>query len=235
MRQLLLAAAAPLILVAACGESGADDTEIETRSAAAPQTTDDGYGAASGDMDMDDQDMQDDDRMAGMQDRDGMGGMMDHEPTPLEAPAAGETARAEFIGTDGEPIGTAILSAGPLGMLFRVDLTGMEEGFHGIHLHMVGDCSDYENGFKASGSHINPTGAQHGLMNADGHELADMPNVYAHHSGHVRAELFAHRLTEDEAMDADGFAMVVHANPDDHQTQPIGGAGDRLACAAFTN
>jgi Cu-Zn family superoxide dismutase len=31
--------------------------------------------------------------------------------------------------------------------------------------------------------------------------------------------------------DADGSALVFHANADDQTTQPIGGAGDRVACA----
>jgi superoxide dismutase, Cu-Zn family len=35
-------------------------------------------------------------------------------------------------------------------------------------------------------------------------------------------------------MDADGAALIVHAFADDHQTQPIGGAGERVACAALT-
>jgi Cu-Zn family superoxide dismutase len=34
-------------------------------------------------------------------------------------------------------------------------------------------------------------------------------------------------------MDADGAALVIHANPDDYRTQPIGGAGDRVACAVI--
>jgi Cu-Zn family superoxide dismutase len=34
-------------------------------------------------------------------------------------------------------------------------------------------------------------------------------------------------------IDQDGAAIVVHASPDDHETQPIGGAGARVACAAF--
>jgi Cu-Zn family superoxide dismutase len=32
-------------------------------------------------------------------------------------------------------------------------------------------------------------------------------------------------------LDADGAAVVIHQNADDHATQPIGGAGPRLACA----
>ncbi|WP_288758947.1 superoxide dismutase family protein, partial [uncultured Brevundimonas sp.] len=34
--------------------------------------------------------------------------------------------------------------------------------------------------------------------------------------------------------DQDGSAVIIHANADDHSTQPIGGAGDRVACAALS-
>ena len=34
-------------------------------------------------------------------------------------------------------------------------------------------------------------------------------------------------------LDADGSAVVIHANADDHTSQPIGGAGDRVACAVI--
>ena len=34
-------------------------------------------------------------------------------------------------------------------------------------------------------------------------------------------------------LDADGSALVIHASPDDHITQPIGGAGARVGCAVI--
>lgn len=128
----------------------------------------------------------------------------------------------------------------------RVDLKGLSEGWHGIHLHQVADCSDNEAGFKASGSHVDPDDAAHGLLNPDGPERADLPNIYAGADGRATAEIFAPRvaLFPSEAaaatlgpfplIDDDGFAIIVHASPDDHQTQPIGGAGERVACAAIT-
>ena len=33
--------------------------------------------------------------------------------------------------------------------------------------------------------------------------------------------------------DSDGSAFVIHANEDDHSTQPIGGAGARIACSVI--
>ena len=34
--------------------------------------------------------------------------------------------------------------------------------------------------------------------------------------------------------DADGSALVIHANQDDYMSQPIGGAGARIACGVIS-
>ena len=151
----------------------------------------------------------------------------------LKAPPAGVSAESAIVGRDGGVIGRAMMTDGPNGMLLRVDIEGLSEGFHGLHLHQIGDCSDNAAGFKASGGHINPEGKAHGLLNPDGPDMADLPNIYAGPSGHARAEFFSPGLTAAMALDGDGFAVVVHQNQDDHQTQPIGGAGPRVACAPF--
>lgn len=153
----------------------------------------------------------------------------------------------DFIDAAGDSVGTVAITDGPNGALFKVDIEGLSQGWHGIHLHQVGDCSDGDNGFKASGGHINPDGNEHGLLNPNGYERADMPNLYAGADGRATASFFNSyvRVTPGEEaasvvgagailMDADGFAMVVHESPDDHLTQPIGGAGARVACAAFS-
>jgi Cu-Zn family superoxide dismutase len=35
-----------------------------------------------------------------------------------------------------------------------------------------------------------------------------------------------------QLLDLDGSTLIIHENPDDHQTQPIGGSGNRVACGA---
>lgn len=138
-----------------------------------------------------------------------------------------------ITGTEGTAIGEATVRPGPHGMVIRIMAEGLPEGWHGAHLHQVGDCSDYENGFKKSGSHINVSGTEHGLLNPEGyHTGADFPNMWAHADG-MKGELFAGGLLLDQAKDDDGFALVIHESEDDHVSQPIGGAGARLACAAF--
>lgn len=157
-----------------------------------------------------------------------------HSPqhSPFDGGYEGAVQGNAFGVTDVSAAG--FVTDGPHGLMIRIDVTGLTEGFHGVHIHQTGDCSDAEAGFKASGSHFNPTGREHGLLNPAGFEAADLPNIYAHHSGHARAELFVSGTRLSDVLDTDGFALVVHEKPDDHITQPIGGAGPRLACIAFT-
>jgi Cu-Zn family superoxide dismutase len=39
--------------------------------------------------------------------------------------------------------------------------------------------------------------------------------------------------TLDAMLDADGAALVVHANPDDLKTDPSGNSGGRIACGVL--
>ena len=162
------------------------------------------------------------------------------------APSNWADAASSFIDPEGNQIGYAVFKNAPrAGVLIRVDIAGLSEGWHGIHLHQVADCSDGAEGFKASGGHIDPDDRAHGLLNPDGPERADIPNIYAGPDGRATAEIFntTIALYPSEAaaaeagpyplMDEDGFAMVVHTSADDHMTQPIGGAGARVACAAI--
>lgn len=169
------------------------------------------------------------------------------QPAPLADRSTWTDARADFIGPAGEAMGMVEFRDGLGGVILRLDMTGLAPGWHGIHLHVVGDCSDGADGFKASGGHINPDDVEHGLLNPAGAHRADIPNILADENGAVKTEIFragVHLRPSEEAaaingpyplIDDDGFAVVVHANPDDHLSQPIGGSGDRVACAAITN
>ncbi len=155
-------------------------------------------------------------------------------------------AAAKFIDREGNEIGYVVFTEAPGGnVLMRVDLKRIAPGWHGIHLHQVGDCSDLKEGFKLSGGHVDPDDNPHGLLNPEGYERADLPNIYAGRDGRATAAFFKTGLSlnpsEENAaangpyplLDDDGFAVIVHENPDDHISQPIGGAGGRIACAAL--
>lgn len=163
---------------------------------------------------------------------------MDHSAmTPRATP--GQTGQASIINGQGAEIGKATLTQGATGLLIKVEATGLTPGWHGIHIHATGQCAAP---FTSAGAHINHTDPKtpHGLLNTQGPDDGDLPNLYAAADGSAKAEFFTTqaRISQDGPgqwlWDADGSALVIHANPDDHNSQPIGGAGDRVACAVLS-
>jgi Cu-Zn family superoxide dismutase len=75
------------------------------------------------------------------------------------------------------------------------------------------------------------------MLNADFNDAGDLPNLHVGADGSATVELYSTLVTlnasgaRPELLDADGSALVIHANPDDYKSQPIGGAGVRAACA----
>ncbi len=133
--------------------------------------------------------------------------------------------------------GTAVLTDAPKGLLIHVEATGLTPGWHGIHLHEKGDCSDAA--FKMAGGHVHAMSPSvHGLLNPAADDQGDLPNIYAGADGMAKADLFTTMASLSGAvgaklLDSDGSALVIHAKPDDYSTQPIGGAGDRVACGVI--
>lgn len=153
---------------------------------------------------------------------------------PPPPPPVFLTGTAPMTNNEGAAAGTVTLKDGNSGVLLRLELTGLTPGWHGLHLHEKGDCSDAAAGFKASGAHAgHGNGALHGLLNPSGPETGDLPNIYAAADGAARAELFIAGMKVIDLVDGDGTAILVHAAEDDHMAQPIGGAGDRVACGVI--
>lgn len=146
------------------------------------------------------------------------------------AQAAPQTLTAELKNSAGQTVGAVTLTEAPKGVLMRVEAKGLSPGWHGVHFHEKGDCSKAD--FTSAGAHVHGAGAGvHGLLNPGANETGDLPNIHAGADGAASAEVFTSLTTLSALRDADGSAVVVHANPDDHLAQPIGGAGPRVACA----
>ncbi|MCC5862170.1 MAG: superoxide dismutase family protein [Gammaproteobacteria bacterium] len=151
-----------------------------------------------------------------------------------------ERASVAFADRDGNDVGTGTLIEGPHGVLIDLDLYGLPPGRRAIHIHSIGTCDDPEEGFVASGGHLNPEGRAHGLMNPEGPDHGDLPNIIVREDGTVQVELFSHLASLYGApgraaiLDEDGAALVIHQMRDDHISQPIGGAGPRIACGVVT-
>lgn len=155
-------------------------------------------------------------------------------PRTANMPAGTPPVEATLVSNAGTQIGRAQFTPSPHGVLIRVlvDAGGLSPGWHGVHLHMTGTCADTAS-FEASGGHVDHGAAQHGLLFEYGPEAGDLPNIWAHADGSAAAEMFTTLTSLAELQDADGSALIIHASPDDHLSQPIGGAGDRIACAAL--
>jgi superoxide dismutase, Cu-Zn family len=148
-------------------------------------------------------------------------------------------ATAEFIDKERNAVGTATLTESPHGVMIYLKLHGLPPGPKAIHIHSVGTCEDPEEGFVASKGHLNPDGKEHGLMNPAGPDAGDLPNLYVRDDGTFEAEFFTTLASlgghgdRAKILDEDGAALVIHINRDDHITQPIGGAGPRIACGVI--
>lgn len=153
------------------------------------------------------------------------------------AVAAGtKTVASELVNNRGERAGTAILTQGTAGVLIKLEVYGLPPGYHGMHFHVVADCSDHE-AFKKAGGHVDPHKKPHGFLNPLGPHEGNLPNLVVGQGKTAEVELYSQMVSLEQGpanlLDQDGSALIIHANRDDHQSQPIGGSGDRIACAAI--
>lgn len=146
----------------------------------------------------------------------------------LDAPMS---AMATLMTADGTEVGTATATGSAGGVTIDVNVTGMEPGLHGVHVHQTGACSP---DFAAAGGHWNPDEAPHGLEGEEGQHAGDMPNleVAADGAGSL-SYMLSMSASFDGLLDEDGSAFIVHAGEDDQMTDPSGDSGDRLACGVF--
>lgn len=148
------------------------------------------------------------------------------------AQAQTDPVTTELKNSAGQAMGSVTLTQGPKGVVMRVEAKGLTPGWHGLHFHEKADCSKSD--FTSAGGHTHGGGERvHGLLNPEANETGDLPNLYAGADGAGAAEVYTTLTSLKALRDADGSAVVIHANADDHKTQPIGGAGARVACAVI--
>ena len=143
------------------------------------------------------------------------------------------TATAEMKNLDGTSIGDAKLTETPGGVLVHVRVEQMDPGKKAIHIHSKAHCTA-SSGFKSSKGHHGEAEGEHGLLNPQGPGTGDLGNIFVGTDGVGEMEFFKTGVSlTGQALplfDDNGSAIVIHANADDHITQPIGGAGPRIAC-----
>lgn len=148
----------------------------------------------------------------------------------------GARAFSDIVDAAGDVIGRADFVQGFDGVVIEIKLAGLPAGKHGMHVHAVGAC-EHPSGFMEAMGHLSSEGRPHGFLNPDGppHE-GDLPNLIMGDDGSVHVELYTDSISISgrggklALLDEDGSALMIHANEDDHVTQPTGGSGPRVAC-----
>lgn len=155
--------------------------------------------------------------------------------------AQSDELRVPVINVNGKTIGTVTFEETRYGSLI-VDarLRGLTPGFHGFHVHAVGRCE--APGFTSSGPHYGgQTGGEHPAHDGD------LPVLQVKRNGTATLRTTTDRLTFAELADADGSAVVVHAEADNYGNVPLryapqgrdadtrasGDSGARVACGAI--
>jgi len=140
---------------------------------------------------------------------------------------AASSAHADLAPANGSSVsGTVVVTSITGGVHLVVNATGLAPGVHGFHVHEVGDCSAAD--ASSAKGHFNPGATAHGM------HAGDLPDLTADSSGVARlsADVAGVELG-DGATSIMGRAFVIHADPDDHKSQPAGNSGKRIACGVI--
>ena len=149
--------------------------------------------------------------------------------------------RVTLENVNGAPVGqvsfTARSAKSPVTVAASV--RRLRAGFHGFHVHAVGRCA--APAFMSAAGHLKADGQSHR------DHMGDMSSLLAKRNGTATLRLTTDRFTLADLRDADGSAVVVHAEPDnfahlppryapsgpDQATLDTGDSGARVACGAI--
>jgi len=160
------------------------------------------------------------------------------EAAPVEEEAPPLKAQLTLTDIDGEPVGFAAIEETEGGVTVTVvnsEDSGLAPGEHGIHIHETGICDPSgDEPFASAGGHFNPTGSSHGGADTDERHAGDLGNLTVNEDGTLVFEVTVEGVSFEEGVenslaDGDGSALLIHADPDDLETDPNGESGGRIA------
>jgi Cu-Zn family superoxide dismutase len=156
----------------------------------------------------------------------------------LFVPPAGAVQKpkavARLTSLEGKAVGNVDFAGLNHGVLITFDLHDLPPGAHGIHLHTSANC-DAKSGFTAAGPILSlASGKKHGYLAEGGPETGDLPNQFAGADGRLHASVVTNSFSlgngKRSIFDKDGVSLIVDQRGDDYRTQPLGNAGNRIAC-----
>lgn len=118
----------------------------------------------------------------------------------------------------------------------RGRLTGLSPGYHGFHVHQLGDT---EHGCKSMKGHFNPAQLHHGAPGDTYRHVGDLGNIKADEEGVAVIDMEDSQLSLTGINNILGRGVVIHAGQDDmgkggdSGSLATGNAGSRVGCAVI--
>ena len=100
----------------------------------------------------------------------------------------------------------------------HVRVHDLTPGFHGFHVHAVGNCTIAEGvaPFTSAGGHFDLGTPAH----SHGDHAGDFPVLLVQSDGSANAKFNTNRFTLDALFDGNGSAIIIHANRDNYANIP---------------
>ncbi len=143
-----------------------------------------------------------------------------------------DRAIVNLVNADGDPVGDVSLLENDEGVTLAIDIKDLPPGIHAFHIHENGDFTPPE--FSEAGGHFNPFNKEHGLNNPKGPHAGDLPNIWVKNDRTCKDVMVTRLVTLKEGepnslFKEGGTSIVIHQGADDHESQPAGAAGPRIA------
>ena len=138
-------------------------------------------------------------------------------------------AVAELQDADGSFVGVAFFSEDEAGgTRIALRLRGLKPGDYAVHIH---EFAAAPGDFESAGSHFNPFGREHGLLNPKGPHAGDLPNIAVGENGSYEGTISAPLVTlgsgANSLFKSGGTSLVIQGAADDGKSLK---PGDRVAC-----
>ena len=132
--------------------------------------------------------------------------------------------------TEGNNVqGTVVFTQTEEGVRVEASISGLDANSeHGFHIHEYGDCRAADG--TSAGGHFDPDDMPHGGPDDEMRHVGDLGNLQTDADGNATANFVDSRLQLSGMMSILGRGVIVHAERDDLESQPVGAAGARLGC-----
>ncbi|MBK1972145.1 superoxide dismutase family protein [Campylobacter sp. TTU-622] len=146
------------------------------------------------------------------------------------------TIKMDLLDKNGnKAIGEVVAIQTKYGVAFFPQLSNLQPGIHGFHVHENADCGETEKGLgMKAGGHYDPKNTKtHSFAWDDKGHLGDLPALYVDDKGNATNPVLAPKIKK--LSEIKNRALMIHFGGDNHSDHPaaLGGGGARMACGVI--